>query len=85
MDEQTPRWFKSSHSDAADGGCVEAALSERHWAKSSHSDACAHCVEVAFSGPTVMLVRDTRNRAGAVLGVGASDWVRLVRLISGEV
>ncbi|MDT3397604.1 DUF397 domain-containing protein [Streptomyces sp. B1866] len=38
-------WFKSSHSDAGGGACVEVAL---EWRKSSYSDAGGgQCVEVA--------------------------------------
>jgi hypothetical protein len=46
------------------------------WRKSSYSGSEAQCVEVggnAASGPAV-LVRDTQNRAGAVLAVAPSVW-----------
>lgn len=46
------------------------------WRKSSYSGSQAQCVEVggdAASGPAV-LVRDTQNRAGAVLAVAPGAW-----------
>jgi hypothetical protein len=42
------------------------------WKKSSYS-VNGDCVEVAFSGAYV-LVRDTKNRQGAVLRFTAGDW-----------
>jgi hypothetical protein len=54
------------------------------WRKSSYSGSSGNaCVEVAKSDSSV-LVRDTTNRAGAVLGVPADAWrvfaARLKRL-----
>jgi Domain of unknown function (DUF397) len=44
------------------------------WRKSSYSDSSGNaCVEVARPGGTV-LVRDTTDRAGAVLAVPAGAW-----------
>jgi hypothetical protein len=46
------------------------------WRKSSYSGASGNnCVEVAESDTTV-LVRDTTDRAGAVLAVDAAAWQR---------
>ena len=49
---------------------------ESRWRKSSFSGGNGGgCVEVA-STPGVILVRDTTNRAGAVLAVPAAAWLR---------
>lgn len=49
---------------------------ESRWRKSSYSGGNGGgCVEVA-STPGVVLVRDTTNRAGAVLEVPAAAWQR---------
>lgn len=49
---------------------------ESRWRKSSYSGGNGGgCVEVA-STPGVVLVRDTTNRAGAVLKVSAATWQR---------
>jgi hypothetical protein len=48
----------------------------RTWRKSSYSDSSGNnCVEVAKSD-TAVLVRDTANRDGVVLTVGAAAWRR---------
>jgi hypothetical protein len=63
-------WPKSSHSSPSGNACVEVAS----WRKSSHNGTSGNaCVEVGDGGP-VVLVRDTTNRAGAVLGVSAEAW-----------
>jgi hypothetical protein len=49
---------------------------EPRWRKSSYSGGNGGgCVEVA-STPGAVLVRDTTNRAGAVLAVPAATWRR---------
>jgi hypothetical protein len=46
------------------------------WRKSSYSgDGGSNCVEVAADGSRV-LVRDTRERTGPVLGFGPAVWRR---------
>ena len=56
---------------------------EPRWRKSSYSGGNGgDCVEVA-STPGVVLVRDTTNRAGAVLAVPVAAWQRFTaRLMS---
>ncbi|WP_047867372.1 DUF397 domain-containing protein [Nocardiopsis sp. RV163] len=82
MDTESPRWFKSSHSSFAHD-CLEAAFTGPAWFKSSHSSfEGGGCVEVAFTDRPVVLVRDTRNREHAMLGVGAREWARLLRLVT---
>ena len=49
---------------------------EPRWRKSRYSGGNGgNCVEVA-STPGVVLVRDTTNRAGAVLAIPAAAWER---------
>jgi hypothetical protein len=48
-------------------------MNELNWRKSSHSTATSgNCVEVSTDG--AVLVRDTTNRAGAVLNISPSAW-----------
>jgi hypothetical protein len=54
--------------DAAD-------LSRADWRKSSYSAQNGNCVEVGGAGPVVM-VRDTKDRAGAALVFGPDAWRR---------
>ena len=70
----SPGWRKSSYSDNGGAGCVEVG----GWRKSSYSsNGAGSCVEVGgmVSG---VLVRDTTDRAGAVLTIPASAWRALV-------
>jgi hypothetical protein len=70
MDRISADWRKSSHSGANGGTCVEVST----WRKSTHSGSGGgQCVEVG-SGATSVLVRDTTDRAGAVLAVPAASW-----------
>jgi hypothetical protein len=47
------------------------------WRKSSFSSAPdGNCVEVAYA-PTHVAVRDSKNPAGPVLGVGVAGWQAL--------
>jgi hypothetical protein len=63
-------WRKSTHSGSSNDACVEVA----DWRKSTHSSGSGNaCVEVADAG-RVVLIRDTTDRAGAVLGVPATTW-----------
>ena len=67
-------WRTSSHSNGGANNCVEVGA----WRKSSHSAGGANnCVEV---GSTVagVVVRDTTDRAGAVLTIHAAAWHALL-------
>lgn len=55
-------------------------MTDQNWRKASYSGSQANCVEVGNSVDRV-LVRDTKNRAGAALGVPAGAW----RAFVGEV
>jgi hypothetical protein len=67
-------WRKSTHSGSNGASCVEVGT----WRKSTYSGANgASCVEVA-AAPASVLVRDTTNRAGAVLTIPASAWRALL-------
>lgn len=69
---ERPTWRTSSYSGTSGNACVEVAA----WRKSSYSDTSGNaCVEVGDNGP-VVLVRDTTDRGGAVLGVSAQAWRR---------
>lgn len=47
------------------------------WVKSSYSGSQGgNCVEVAADQRGRVLIRDTKNRAGAVLAVPADRWLR---------
>jgi hypothetical protein len=51
------------------------------WRKSSYSaDNNGNCVEVGGRGP-VVVVRDTKDRAGAVLAFGADAWARFAATV----
>ena len=89
-EERVERWYAEARkdadrlrSDAADRAELARIAEETggdtlDWFKSRHSDANAHCVEVAFDGAAT-LVRDSQDRSGTVLGVGAAEWTALVR------
>lgn len=47
------------------------------WRKSTYSNAGNQCVEVAQSGPT-LLIRDTKNRAAGHLDVSTLAWSGLL-------
>ena len=65
-------WRKSTYSGGNGSNCVEVGT----WRKSTYSaDNGGNCVEVGAAGP-VVVVRDTRDRAGAVLAFGAGAWRR---------
>lgn len=67
-------WFKSSHSGAEGGDCLEAAV---EWRKSSYSGAVGNCVEVADCPGTVH-VRDSKDTGGPVLSFGTGAWAAFV-------
>jgi hypothetical protein len=54
------------------------------WRKSSASDAAPNCVEIASTGPSVV-VRDSRDPSGALLAFTSAHWSAfLERVRSGE-
>ncbi|MET9180482.1 DUF397 domain-containing protein [Kitasatospora aureofaciens] len=68
-------WFKSSYSNDEGGACVEVAVS---WAKSSYSGTeGGNCVEVA-SSPSVVHVRDSKDKAGPTLTFSPEAWSAFV-------
>ena len=74
-----PGWRTSSYSDNGGTACVEVGA----WRTSSYSgNGGASCVEVGEAVPGV-LVRDTTNRAGAVLTLPAAAWHALLAEIRG--
>jgi Domain of unknown function (DUF397) len=67
-------WRKSSHSNGGTGTCVEVGV----WRKSSYSNGgTTGCVEVG-AATTGVRVRDTTNRAGAVLFIPVAAWRALL-------
>jgi Domain of unknown function (DUF397) len=62
-------WRKSSYT-ADQGNCVEVV---EDWQKSSYSNAQGNCVEAAYGEPGI-LVRDSKDPDGPVLGFGAAEW-----------
>lgn len=50
------------------------------WRKSSASSGTGNCVEIAKSGPFV-LVRDSRNRSGPMLAITGQQWLGLLERI----
>jgi hypothetical protein len=70
MDGISADWRKSTHSGSGGGQCVEVGT----WRKSTHSGSGGGaCVEVGRAAPGI-LVRDTTDRAGAVLAIPAASW-----------
>jgi hypothetical protein len=89
----SPGWRKSSHSANGGAACVEVGAWRKSsysanggvqcvevgaWRKSSYSaNGGAQCVEVGDAG-TGVLVRDTTDRAGAVLAIPVTAWRTLL-------
>jgi hypothetical protein len=78
-DHAVTTWRKSTYSGSNGGDCVEVGT----WRKSTYSGSNgSNCVEVGGGAP-VVLVRDTKNRAGAVLTFGPEAWRRFATAIKG--
>jgi Domain of unknown function (DUF397) len=76
-DHALTTWRKSTYSGGNGGDCVEVGA----WRKSTYSGGNgSDCVEVGGSAP-VVLVRDTKDRAGAVLTFGPDAWRRFAATI----
>jgi hypothetical protein len=70
-------WRKSTYSGGNGGNCVEVGT----WRKSTYSGGNGgDCVEVGGTESAVV-VRDTKDRAGAVLTVGPDVWRRFAATI----
>ncbi|MFD7960373.1 DUF397 domain-containing protein [Streptomyces zaomyceticus] len=68
-------WFKSSHSDASGGNCIEVAYD---WRKSSYSGPeGGNCVEVA-AHPSAVHVRDSKDPHGPQFAVTPAAWAAFV-------
>jgi len=80
MDTDTPRWFKSSHSDF-NSNCLEAAIVEPARFGRAHRDSDNGRLGAAPASGVGVLVRDTRHRKSAVLRLGAREWSTLLRLL----
>ncbi|AUH42636.1 DUF397 domain-containing protein [Streptomyces sp. CMB-StM0423] len=73
-------WFKSSYSSSSSGDCVEVAVS---WRKSTHSSGSGDdCVEVAAC-PSVVHVRDSKDKAGPQLAFNPDAWADFVAFARG--
>jgi hypothetical protein len=55
---------------------------ELRWTRSSFSGNGEACVEFAVDTRNTVLVRDSKDRPGALLGFSAPAWSAFVRLIS---
>lgn len=67
----TLRWFKSSHSNASGGDCVETAYT---WRKSSYSnDSGGDCLEISPC-PHTIHIRDSKTPDGPHLTVSPATW-----------
>jgi hypothetical protein len=70
MDGISADWRKSTYSGSGGGTCVEVGT----WRKSTYSGSNGgQCVEVGSGAPGV-LVRDTTDRASAVLAIPGPAW-----------
>lgn len=50
------------------------------WRKSSFS-ATGNCIEVAVQDESVVLIRDSKNRNGAILSVSSSAWREFIQAV----
>lgn len=55
---------------------------ELRWIRSSYSDPNDACVEFAVDVRSTVLVRDTKDRSGVLLGFSVSAWSAFVLLAS---
>ncbi|WP_407565334.1 DUF397 domain-containing protein [Streptomyces sp. 184] len=73
-------WFKSSFSSSPSGDCIEVAVA---WRKSSHSSTSSgDCVEVAAC-PSVIHVRDSKDKTGPQLAFTPDAWADFVAFARG--
>ncbi|MHA4814971.1 DUF397 domain-containing protein [Streptomyces aculeolatus] len=73
-------WFKSSYSSGSGDNCIEVAVA---WRKSSHSSGgSGDCVEVA-SCPSVVHVRDSKDKTGPQLAFTPDAWADFVTFARG--
>ncbi|AEW93745.1 MULTISPECIES: DUF397 domain-containing protein [Streptomycetaceae] len=73
-------WFKSSYSSSGDGDCIEVAVS---WRKSSYSSGGdGDCIEVAAC-PSLVHVRDSKDKEGPQLTFSPSAWSDFVAFAAG--
>lgn len=56
---------------------------EPNWHTSSYTGT-ENCVEVADGDPTEVLVRDTKNRGGAILRLSPGSWTEFVQFSVGR-
>ena len=61
---------------------ASADTSRAAWRTSAYSNNGGNCVEVA-SASGIVAVRDTKDRAGAVLTFGPRAWVRFAATVKG--
>ncbi|WP_338672151.1 DUF397 domain-containing protein [Streptomyces sp. SCSIO 30461] len=74
-------WFKSSHSDAEGGNCLEVAYA---WRKSSYSSGeGGNCLEVAAC-PAAVHVRDSKVPAGPRIDLASASWAVFVGYAAGQ-
>ncbi|MET7752697.1 DUF397 domain-containing protein [Micromonospora sp. NPDC005367] len=57
-------------------------LSRAVWRKSTRSGSSGNCVEVA-APPRLVMVRDSKQRQGAVLSFSPNEWATFIQGIKG--
>lgn len=76
MERDSANWRKSTYSGNNGGDCVEVGTAP--WRTSAYSTANgASCVEVGGAA-SLVVVRDTTDRAGATLAISAVAWRTLL-------